>query len=103
VLVVRSKNGVFIRLSEERWAHICSRHPEMETQRERVIETIQNPDYIQEGDFGDLLAMRQYAATPLTRKQLVVAYRETSPDDGFVLTAYFTSRPSAARRIVWKP
>lgn len=103
MLLIRSKNGVFIRLSEERWEHIRSRHPEMETQRERVFETIQAPDFIQEGDFGEFLAVRQYAATPVTRKQLVVAYRETNPEDGFVLTAYFTSRSSAARRIVWKP
>ncbi|HSC71740.1 MAG TPA: hypothetical protein VLH58_10330 [Candidatus Methylomirabilis sp.] len=57
---------------------------------------------IQRGDFGALLAIRLYPDTPLTRKFMVVAYREVSGDDGFILTAYLTSRPSAARETIWR-
>jgi uncharacterized protein YuzE len=32
---------------------------------------------------------------------LVAAYREISSDDGFVLTAYFTRRPSSTRKVLW--
>jgi hypothetical protein len=74
----------------------------MSTQREQVLETVQSPDYIQEGDLGELLAVRHYPQTPLTSKFLVVAYRELSGNDGFVMTAYLTSQPSARRRITWK-
>lgn len=74
----------------------------MNNQRERVLETLQEPDMIQQGDFGELLAIRHYPQTPLTSKFMVVAYREVSLDDGFVLTAYLTSRPSARRITVWK-
>jgi hypothetical protein len=38
----------------------------------------------------------------MTSKFLVVPYREVSKDDGFVLTAYLTSRPSTSRSVVWK-
>jgi hypothetical protein len=31
----------------------------------------------------------------------VAAYREMSPDDGFILTAYLASRPSDRRNIEW--
>ena len=103
MLLVRSISGAPIRLTEERWGHIRLRHPEMNSQRDRVLETIQSPDYIQEGDLGELLAVRYFPKTPLTDKYLVVAYREISNEDGFVMTAYFTSRPSAKRSIVWKP
>ncbi|MGH8064123.1 MAG: hypothetical protein ACRERE_02560 [Candidatus Entotheonellia bacterium] len=102
MLIVRSRNGVPVRLTEERWLHIISRHPEMEEQRDRVLETLVAPEMIQEGDLGELLAMRFYPETPLTSKFLVVAYREVSDDDGFILTSYLSSRPLARRRIIWR-
>jgi len=102
MLIVRSRNGVPVRLTKERWQHIVRRHPEMDDQRERVLETVAEPDMIQQGDFGALLAIRFYPDTPLTSKSLVVAYREVSPEDGFILTAYLTRRPSARRVTIWK-
>lgn len=77
------------------------RHPEMDIQRERVLDTIWQPDLVQEGDFGEMLAIRFYPDTPLTRKFLVVAYREIGPEDGFVLTAYLTRQPSTGRKTIW--
>lgn len=77
------------------------RHPEMEGLREKTLETLAEPDMIQKGDFGELLAVRSYAETPFG-KSLVVAYRESSVDDGFVLTAYLTRRPSSRRETEWK-
>jgi len=47
----------------------------MDSQRGRMLETVERPDRIQEGDFGDLLAIRYYRETPLTSKFLVVVYR----------------------------
>jgi hypothetical protein len=40
--------------------------------------------------------------TLLTGKYLVVVYRETSSEDGFVLTAYLASQLSARRDTLWK-
>jgi len=102
MLIVLSRNGVPVRLTEERWEHIVHRHPEMDDQRERVLETVAEPDMIQQGDFGELLAVRSYPDTPLTSKFLVVAYQEVGPEDGFILTAYLASRPSARRVTIWK-
>ena len=102
MLIVESRNGVPIRLTDERWSHIERRHPEMVGQRDRVLETVREPDLIQEGDVGDLLAIRHYQETPLTSKNLVVPYRELAKDDGFILTAYFTNRPAPHRRTLWE-
>jgi hypothetical protein len=102
MLIVSSVAGIPIRLSDERWRHIVARHVELATEHERVLATVADPDMILQGDTGELLAVRFYQATPLTSKHLVVAYREVSPDDGFILTAYLTSRPSARRNVVWK-
>lgn len=102
MLIVHSHNGVPVRLTTERWQHVTRRHPEMAEQRERVLETLAEPELIQQGDYDELLAIRFYAGTPLTSKYLVVVYREIDPKDGFIVTAYFTSRPSSKRAILWK-
>lgn len=101
MVIVRSVSNVPIRLTEERWSHVIRQHPELETQRDRVLETVSAPDVIQQGDFGELLALRFYAQTPLTRKYLIVAFREVTETDGFILTAYFARRPSTRRQTIW--
>ncbi len=73
-----------------------------------VAETIAEPDFIQAGDSDELLAIRLYEATQLGRKYVVVAYREISDTDGFILTViqgYFilktvfsVSRPNLQNR-----
>jgi hypothetical protein len=103
MIIVESHNKIPVRLTTERWAHIINRHPEMASLRERVLETVSAPDYIQAGDFGELLAVRFYPRTPLTQKFLVVAYREQAENDGVILTAYLARRPSSRRKIIWKP
>jgi len=99
--LVRSVNGVPVRLTEERWKHITSRHPEMVGQHACVLATLAEPDLVQLGDRGELLAVRWWEGSSLGDKHLVVVYREIGVDDGFVLTAYFTNRPSPSRDIVW--
>jgi hypothetical protein len=101
MLIVHSRNGVPVRLTAKRWQHIRQRHPDMAGQREQVIETLAEPEVIQEGDFGTLLAVRMYLHTPLTRKFLVVVYREVTSEDGFVVTAYFASQLSVRRTVLW--
>ena len=100
--IVYSRNGVPVRLTDERWQHIITRHPEMTGLQEQVLETVSEPDLIQQGDYGELLAIRFYPETPLTSRFLVVAYREMGSDDGFVLTSYLTNRPSPRRGVLWK-
>lgn len=100
--IVRARSGVPLRLTEERWEHISTGHPEMSSMRPEILETVADPDLIQEGDSGELLAIRRYPETPLTSKFLVVPYREVSEEDGFVLTAYLARRPAQWRSVRWK-
>lgn len=102
MLIVQSRNGVPVRLTKERWGHITRRHPEMSLMQQQVLQTVEEPDQIQEGDFGVLIAVRLYPTTPLTRKHVVVAHREISGIDGFVLTAYLATRVSDRRGIIWQ-
>lgn len=100
--IAMSVNGVAVRLTDERWQHITSGHPEMAPERARVLQSFGEPDIVQAGDFGELLAVRFWPSTALGAKHIVVAYREVNQADGFVLTAYLTRRPSRARSVIWK-
>jgi hypothetical protein len=102
LLIAVSVGGVPIRLTEERWAHISRRHPELRSQQRRVLETLESPSEVLKGDFGEKLALRFYRRTPVTSKSLVVAYRELDALDGFVVTAYFTRRVATWRQRLWK-
>ena len=46
MLIVRSHNGVLVRLTDERWHHIVARHPELDGQRGKVLETLTGLDGI---------------------------------------------------------
>jgi len=74
----------------------------MDGQKERVLETVTEPDLIQQGDFGELIAIKFYEKTPLTSKYLVTIYKEVVDTDGFIITAYYASKPSERRKTLWK-
>ncbi|MEW5717264.1 MAG: hypothetical protein AB1817_01425 [Chloroflexota bacterium] len=69
-----------------------------------VLETVNNPDAIVPGWRGELLALKHFPETPITEKDMVVAYREASTRDGFVITALLTSRAEKvkARGMIWQ-
>lgn len=96
--VVRSQNGVPIRLPDERWSHIVEEHSELTGLRLEVLETVAEPDTILEGKHGEKLAVRSLE----TGRWLVVVYREWETD-GFVITAFITTRPGfmERRKRVW--
>ena len=99
---MKSVQGVPIRLSNERLAHIVRRHPELAGEEAKIEETVHSPDSVQEGDAGSLIALRHYEKTSMNAKYCAVVYKEESATDGFVLTAYLTRRPAKSRRVLWK-
>lgn len=103
MLIVRSKRGVPVRLTDERWRHIVDRHPEIAALKDQLVKTIAEPDMIQQGDAGEVLAITSEVKTPFGEKYVVVSYRELpGEDDGFVITAYLSRRPSTTRRVLWR-
>jgi hypothetical protein len=47
---VYSKNGVPIRLTDERWVHITAEHSELAGLRSEIMETVANPAEIFRGE-----------------------------------------------------
>jgi hypothetical protein len=86
--IVQSKNGVPIRLTEERWLHITEEHSEMAGYYFEVLEILQAPAAIYEGKAGELLAVKEIEPG----KYMIVVYKEVSREDGFVITAFLTRR-----------
>lgn len=77
VIAALSKNGVPIRLPDERWIHLTEGHSEMAGYYSEVLEALEDPDAIYEGGSGELLAVKEIHAD----KYLVVIYKETFMPD----------------------
>jgi hypothetical protein len=77
-----------IRLTDERWRHITEAHGELAGMRREVLEAVSAPTMVLAGRFGELLAVRETAPG----RYLVVVYREAD-EDGFIITAFLTSKP----------
>jgi hypothetical protein len=95
--IAYSINGVPIRLTDERWLHIIERHNDLVNYFDDILATVENPDLILPGYGGSLYALRAYGR----QNYLAVVYREVSPDDGFIITAYFMSRVDR-RKAIWR-
>ena len=97
--IALSKNGIPIRLPDERWKHIEYEHDDLSGLKDDVLHTVADPDRILAGGEGELLAVRQAEQG----KWLVVGYKEVFASDGFVITAYLTrrTRQLERRRVLW--
>lgn len=96
-----SKNGVNIRLTDERWLYIITSHKEISPQDYvKIISVVDDPEVVLKGDVGELLAVKKSSRK---KRWIVVAYREVDRTDGFVLTAYITTedRWLFQKEIVW--
>jgi len=94
---VISVDGVPIRLTEERWFHIVENHDDMAGHYDDVLETVADPDMVLSGYRGSLVAVRNYGKG----RYLFAIYRKVSRDDGFIITAYFSSKIDR-KKAIWK-
>ncbi len=90
---VKSKRGIGIRLTDERWSHIAEEHAEMAGRKLDVLEAVAEPDRIAAGNAGEQLALK----TQSDGKTLVAVYREEG-DGGFIITAFLTRRVATLDR-----
>lgn len=81
--IIESVHGVSIRLTDERWEHICE-HPNMSGHYENVLSAVQYPEFILRGQRGAKIAVLNIGR----RKWLHVMYRELSRKDGYIISAF---------------
>lgn len=93
---VTSVHGNSIRITARQWSHVIEAHDYMAGNLDKVAETLSEPTRIIGAESGEALALRDYGSTNITRKTAVVIYRDEP--DGFLITAYFTSKPEQTER-----
>jgi hypothetical protein len=100
--IALSKNNIPIRLTSERWLHITMGHPEIADHYHEILETIENPEIVFEGNNDAKIAVRAFRESLTNFMQVV--YKETSETDGFVITAHLSNKKEAfqKKKIVWK-
>jgi hypothetical protein len=107
VFTARSKFKRRIHLTKATWFEkILKNHPELGIKEEYVNEVkkaVEDPDYIVSGWFGEYLALRFCRIAPKRPKYLCVVYRELNKE-GFVITAFFISKPHRLLRrgVLWR-
>jgi hypothetical protein len=101
MVVAISMDDIPIRLTDERWQHITTGHPEMADFYYDILETIEDPEIIYKGNDGAKIALKK--ATESFSKFVVVVYKELEKD-GFVITAYISNKPQRFKnkKILWK-
>ena len=99
--VLQDHQGLAIRLTNERWAHILD-HPEMAGQQERLAETLVSPDIVTATVKDEAVHAYHhlYDTTPITRKYMVVVVKMLA-DDAFVVTAFYSSRVKKGD-VIWQ-
>jgi len=94
-----SKNGITIRITNERWLHITLGHPELADYYYEILDTIENPEIIYEGENGGLIAVKRI----IEEKHIVAVYKEFGTD-GFIITAYITNKIQKfnKKKVLWE-
>lgn len=84
---IQDRYGNHIELTEERWSHIVTYHPELENCREKIIETIQKGRRRQDAlELEKYKYIRKFNDLPLSYTHLVAVVKMIR--NNFVLTAY---------------
>ena len=95
-----SKNKVKIRLTEERWFHVIESHDYLSGLSDIALDAVNDPDEILKGTKDELIAIKRFK-----NKHITVIYKEATKEDGFIITAFLTSKIEKVRKnrkIIWK-
>ena len=79
-----------VELTEERWQHIVTEHPELCEYREKILTVLADPDYVKRSKRDEhVMLYYRYFADILEGKYLLVVVKK-EPVRSFVLTGYAT-------------
>jgi hypothetical protein len=103
LVTVDSYSKVPIRITYQQWAHVIENHDYMAGCLEFVLETLGEPDFIVNGWERELIALKAYPKTPISKKSVAVIFKELE-NEGFMITAFMTSKPEKIlkRGILWQ-
>lgn len=92
-MVVTAFDGTIIVLTEERWRHIISRHPELEKDKSLILDVVAAPDEAYVDVTGEIHVLKRVNGVS---DFLVVIYRVNG--EGYIRTAHYTNTKGKTRR-----
>ncbi|MDI6840673.1 MAG: hypothetical protein QMD71_07495 [bacterium] len=96
--IINSLGGIPIRMIEERWLHIVENHSDVAGYYDEILNTVENPEFIIKGCRNALIAISKK-----DKRSLAIVHKELSKTDGFIITAYFTSKLDLDKEeILWQ-
>ena len=99
-MVVKSVKDCFGRrifLTQERWQHIITRHPELRDKQNEVLKTVKQPEIIVENPFNKSVNLYHRFDKRLNLYTVVIVEIE----QGFIITSY-SSLGIKKGEIIWQ-
>lgn len=99
----KSKLKRKIRLTDEQWKHIRTRHKEMDNQLNKMKSTLVKPDFVyhspKEKNYHYYKFFKQ---TPITEKFLLLVVKHLNRE-GYIITAFFLSKIKTKEKVlIWQ-
>ena len=90
VFEIKDKTGRKLRMTGWNWEHIIKRHPDISAEKEKIIETLENPDKITRSlkDEKVRFYYKYYKHRKSVNKFLMVLVKYLN-GDGFIISAHF--------------
>ena len=90
VFEVIDKKGRKLRMTDYNWNHIIKRHPEIASQKEKIIETLEKPDKIvtslEDEEVRYYYKYYKNLRSPYRFVRVIVKYLK---DEGFIISSHF--------------
>lgn len=90
---IKDKTGRELRMTDWNWQHIVKRHPEMTSEKEKIIETLEKPDkiIISLKDEHARYYYKYYKHLRAPEKFLMILVKYLN-GEGFIISAHFTRK-----------
>ena len=93
---VKSKNNIPFRITDERQKYVLENHDDLAGYIDEITDTLEFPDFIIKGNNNTKIVLRDIRFN----KYPAVVYKKISQDDGFLITAYFTSKLTLENEVI---
>lgn len=92
IFEIQSPLNKKLRLTKIQWEHITLKHKELKNQQSKLIDALQDPDFVLYSQNDDNYQYHKwFSKTPVSEKHLLVVVKHLN-GEGFVITAFFLSK-----------
>ena len=91
--LVKDKTGRELRMTDYNWDHIIKRHPEISSEKEKIIETLEKPDTITKSlkDENARYYYKYYKNRRSPENFLMILVKYLN-GEGFIISVHFVTR-----------